>query len=345
MNIATDYPSAWLDSRSIRVASDITLGCVLLAVGAVAILSAPAAISFSESEGLDANFFPTVLGWLVLAAAIFLLVRGAIFGGGRPARWSLTGLAIIAAAIIAFFAAGVAWGFGLLLMFGPAEYATLIVLGLTVSVALARRSRVQAAAMALLGLLLATVGLDTITGDPRLTLGLDQLLEGFTSPIMCLGLFVVADGVLCLASPALWLATYARLVDGWAAPRIPSMAAMGMRAAAALAIAAACYLAFAFEGRTWDIGLLLPFGAFGLASKLFGWNRFVLFVAFVYSTLLEESIRQSMLLSNGDPGVFLAHPISTTLLLLAGCTLALAALLSARRAISRRNERAVAGAS
>ena len=99
MNIATDYPSAWLDSRSIRVASDITLGCVLLAVGAVAILSAPAAISFSESEGLDANFFPTVLGWLVLAAAIFLLVRGAIFGGGRPARWSLTGLAIIAAVV------------------------------------------------------------------------------------------------------------------------------------------------------------------------------------------------------------------------------------------------------
>jgi TctA family transporter len=334
-----------LDARSIRIASDIALGCVVLAVGAVAILSAPTALSFSELEGLGANFFPTVVGGLLLAVGIVLLARGSIFGGPHPARWSLKGLAIIVAAITTFCAAVAAWGLTLALMFGSAEHATLIVLALTVAVALARRSRIQAAAMALLGLLLATVGIDTVTGVPRLTMGFEQLLDGVAAHIVCLGLFVVGDGLVCLASPSLWLATYARLVSGWAAPRAPTIVAIGMRVAAALAIAAACYLAFELERRIWDIGVLLLFGAFGVASKLLAWNRFVLLLALAWGSLLEEGIRQSMVLSQGDPAVFVARPISATLVLLAGGILALAALLSARRALSRPNERAVAIAS
>ena len=209
---------------------------------------------------------------------------------------------------------------------------------------LARRSRLQAAGLALLGLLLATVGIDSVTGVQRLTIGLEQLIDGIAAPILGLGLFVVADGLLCLISPSLWLATYARLVDGWVAPRVATIAAIGMCVAAALAVAAACYLAFEFEALIWDIGVVLLFGAFGLACKLFGWNRVVLLLAFVYSGLLEESIRQSMLLSQGDPAIFLASPISGSLSLLAIGTLVLATLLSARRALSRTNERGVVGA-
>ena len=105
------------------------------------------------------------------------------------------------------------------------------------------------------------------------------------------------------------------------------------------------YLAFELEHRTWDIGLLVLFGAFGLASKLFGWNRLLLVVALAYGTVLEESIRRSMLLSQGDLAVFWGRPISATLLLLAGGILAMTALLSARRALSRPIERGVVGAS
>jgi TctA family transporter len=302
-------------------------------------------MSFARWEDLDAGFFPTVLGGLLAVVGIVLLVRGGIFGGARPARWSLQGLAIIAAAIVAVYAAAILWGFGLLLLFGPSEHAALAVLALAIAVALVRRSRIQAAGMALLGLLLATVGLDTITGVPRLTMGLDQLLDGIASPIVFLGLFVVADGLLCLVSPSLWLATYARLLDGRVAPRIPTIVAIGMRIAAALATAAACYLAFEFEARTWDIGLILLFGAFGVASKLLGWNRLVLLVALVCGGVLEQGIRQSMVLSNGDPTIFVMRPISGTLFLLAGGIVVLAALLSARRARSRPNEREVVGAS
>ena len=347
MTTTTDHPAephAWLDASAVRRASDIALGCVLLVVGAVAILNAPP-MSFMRWEDVDSGFFPTVLGGLLVVVGIVLLIRGSIFGGARPARWSLTGLAIIAAAIIAVYAAAILWGVRLLLLFGPSEHAALAVLALAIAVALVRRSRIQAAGMALLGLLLATVGLDTITGVPRLIMGLEQLFDGIASPIACLGLFVVADGLLCLVSPSLWLATYARLLDGRVAPRIPTIVAIGMRIAAALAIAAACYLAFEFEARTWDIGLLLLFGAFGLASKLFGWNRLVLLMALAYGNVLEQSVRQSMVLSNGDPAIFLTRPISGTLFLLAGGIAVLAALLSARRALSRPNERGVVGAS
>jgi TctA family transporter len=345
--MATDHPAephSRLDASAIRRASDIALGCVLLVIGAVAILNAPP-MSFMHWEDLDAGFFPTVLGGLLVVVGIVLLVRGSIFGGARPGRWSLKGLAIIAAAIIAVCAAAILWGFDLLLLFGPSEHAALAVFALAIAVALVRRSRIQATGMALLGLLLATVGLDSITGVPRLTMGLEQLFDGIASPIVCLGLFVVADGILCLVSPSLWLATYARLLDGRVAPRIPTIVAIGMRIAAALAIAATWYLAFEFEARTWDIGLLLLFGVFGLASKLLGWNRLVLLAALVYGGVLEQSIRQSMVLSNGDPTIFLLRPISGTLFLLAGGIVVLAALLSARRARSRPNERGVVGAS
>jgi tripartite tricarboxylate transporter TctA family protein len=346
---ATDHPTgihSWLDGSAVRIVSDIALGCVLLIAGTIAILSAPTAISFSELEGLDANFFPTAIGGLLVAVGIALLVRGSIFGGPRPARWSLTGLAIIAAGIMAFCAAAVALGSHLLLMFGPSEFATLYILGLTIAVALVRRSRIQAFGMALLGLLLAMVGLDSITGQLRLTFGLEQLIAGIASPVIVgLGIFVVADGLVCLVSPSLWLATYARMLDGRSAPRIPPIAAIGMRIAAALAIAAACYLAFELNRRTWDVGLLLPFAAFGIAGKLLGWNRFVLLLAFVYSDPLEQSIRQSMAMSQGDPTILLSSPFGTALALLAGCILVLAALLSARRALSRRSERGVVGAS
>ena len=343
MTTATGHsaePHSWLDASAIRKASDLALGCVLLVIGAVAILNAP-----PIWDDFDLGSFPTVISGLLLAVGIILLVRGSVFGGTRPARWSLKGLAMITAAIVAVGAAAWMWGFGLLLLFGPAEFAGLIILGLTVAVALVRRSRIQSFGMVLFGLLLATVGLDSITGNLRLTFGLEQLIEGISPVIVCLGLFVVADGLVCLVSPSLWLATYARMLDGRSAPRIPPIAAIGMRVVAALAIAAACYLAFELNRSTWDVGLLLAFGAFGLAGKLLAWNRFVLLLAFGYSDLLEQGIRQSMLMSNGDPGIFLARPISATLLLLAGGTLALAALLSARRALSRPNERGVVGAS
>src|SRR5262245_21556825 len=110
---STDRPPAphsWLDAGPVRRDSDIALGCILLLSGAVAILLAPAT-SLASWNRLGAGFFPTVIGGLLLAVGIILLVRGSVFGGGRPARWSARSLMIVAAAIVTVGVA--AWGWGL----------------------------------------------------------------------------------------------------------------------------------------------------------------------------------------------------------------------------------------
>lgn len=335
---AAEYPPGphpWLASSTVRRASDVVLGCVVLVAGAAAIWDGRGT-AFGRWDQLDARFFPTVVGGLLVAAAVVLFARGAFLGRVPVLRWSLGGFAILVAAIGAVFLAAWLWGEGLLLRFGPPEFAALIVLILAAAIALARRSRVRAAAMTFLGLLLGAVGLDAITGELRLTMGLEQLIDGVARPVVLLGLIVVADSAVCLISPSLLLASYAWLASRWRNPEVPTPAAMAMRVIAALAIAAACYLAFDLSARAWEVGLLLVLGAFGVACKLFGWNRFVFILAFAYGDQLEVSIRQSMLVSNGDPAIFLRGPISGALMLLAGIVLAAVSLLSVRRILLRR---------
>ena len=65
----------------------------------------------------------------------------------------------------------------LALLFGPAEYFGLMVLGLGLAVVLAHGSVLKAVIMVVFGLLLATVGTDLETGQDRLTLGLRGALR------------------------------------------------------------------------------------------------------------------------------------------------------------------------
>lgn len=196
--------------------------------------------------------------------------------------------------------------------------------------------------MMLFGLLLQIIGLDAITGQLRLTMGLEQLLQGVDLLVLAPGLILVAYSMMCLFSPALLLATYARRIAGRRDRAVPTMVAIGMRIVAMLVLVASCYLAFKVFERVWDIGLLLLFGAFGVASKIFGWNRLVLLLAFYYGVRLEESIRQSMMGWGGDPMVVFWQPVGGTLLAAAGGILAVAFALSLRRALLRNTSTAVA---
>jgi TctA family transporter len=73
------------------------------------------------------------------------------------------------------------------LAFGPAEYFSLVVLGLIASVALASGSLVKALAMIVLGLLLGTVGQDLYSGAPRFTFGLRELYGGLNFVSLAVG--------------------------------------------------------------------------------------------------------------------------------------------------------------
>jgi putative tricarboxylic transport membrane protein len=79
------------------------------------------------------------------------------------------------------------------LMFGPAEYFSLMVLGLVFAVVLARGSVVKAIAMILLGLLMSSVGSDIETGQSRLSFDIPELADGIGFVTLAMGVFGYAE--------------------------------------------------------------------------------------------------------------------------------------------------------
>ncbi len=85
-----------------------------------------------------------------------------------------------------------------------------------------------------------------------------------------------------------------------------------------------------------DIVLVIVFGALGYLMKKLGFEPGPLMLAFVLGSLLEDSVRRSLLIFEGDPTDFLTRPISGTLLVV----LALVALLPAIQALRHRRRSA-----
>jgi putative tricarboxylic transport membrane protein len=81
------------------------------------------------------------------------------------------------------------------LRFGPAEYFALAVVAfVAVSTALGE-STLKGLASLFVGLVCGIVGIDPLTGEPRLTFGLPQLLDGVDVVIVAVGLFAVGEAL------------------------------------------------------------------------------------------------------------------------------------------------------
>jgi putative tricarboxylic transport membrane protein len=79
------------------------------------------------------------------------------------------------------------------LAFGPAEYFSLMVLGLVLLTFLSQGSMPKALLMACIGLVLGLVGLDSINAQPRLTFERLELVDGVGLVPVVMGLFGVAE--------------------------------------------------------------------------------------------------------------------------------------------------------
>ena len=75
--------------------------------------------------------------------------------------------------------------------------------------------------------------------------------------------------------------------------------------------------AFSINNSTFDIGVMLVSGVLGYLMKKFDYEGAPLVLAFVLGPMLEFSIRQSLLMSEGSFSIFITRPISGTCLLLA----------------------------
>lgn len=75
-----------------------------------------------------------------------------------------------------------------------------------------------------------------------------------------------------------------------------------------------CIGVYSLNNNVFDVWLTLIIGAVGYVMKLFRFEPAPLLLGFVLGPLMEEQLRRAMLLSRGDPMVFLERPISATLL-------------------------------
>ena len=196
-----------------------TLVGILPGVGPIATIAMLLPLTF--------NFDPT--GALIMLAGIYY---GAQYGGSttailinipgeatsvvtvldghQMARQGRAGVALGTAALVSFFAGTVstllvaALGVPLTkvaLLFGPAEYFSLMVMGLAFAVVLAQGSLLKAAAMIFFGVLLSTIGTDLETGEARLTFGLDDLSDGIDFVVLAMGVFGFAEILRNLENP------------------------------------------------------------------------------------------------------------------------------------------------
>ena len=122
--------------------------------------------------------------------------------GYKMARQGRAGLALATAAIASFFAGTIATAIlalfapplaAMAIQFGPAEYTSLLMLGLMASVVLASGSIVKAIGMVIIGLLMGSVGTDVNSGAARFTLDLENLLDGVEFVAVAIGVFGVAE--------------------------------------------------------------------------------------------------------------------------------------------------------
>ena len=133
-----------------------------------------------------------------------------VLDGHQMARQGRAGVALGIAAIGSFIAGTIATVViavlavpmaKMALLFKPADYFALMVLGLMLAVVLARGSLPKAIGMILGGMLLSTVGRDLETGDERLIFGWGELDDGIDFAVIAMGVFDFAEILRNLDSP------------------------------------------------------------------------------------------------------------------------------------------------
>ena len=122
--------------------------------------------------------------------------------GYQMARQGRAGAALAASAVGSFFAGTVATlliaAFAppladVALKFGPADFFSLMVLGLVASVVLAQGSLLHAIGMVVLGLLLGLIGSDVNSGTLRFTFGFFELADGIGFVTVAMGMFGLGE--------------------------------------------------------------------------------------------------------------------------------------------------------
>jgi putative tricarboxylic transport membrane protein len=144
--------------------------------------------------------------------------------GHLMAKQGRAGVALTTAAVGSFVAGTLATGIialaapplaNVALKFGPAEYFSLMVLGLVASVVLAHGSLLKAVGMIILGLLLGLVGTDVTSGSQRYTFSMPELFDGIGFVAVAMGLFGLGEIIVNLEREGGGTVIVNRIVSLW----------------------------------------------------------------------------------------------------------------------------------
>ncbi len=92
-----------------------------------------------------------------------------------------------------------------------------------------------------------------------------------------------------------------------------------------------CIGTYSLQNNVWDVLMTVVFGVLGWIFVKLECEPAPLLLGFILGPLMEENLRRALLLSRGDPTVFVTRPISATLLLLALALLIVVALPMIRK--------------
>ncbi len=213
-NLALGFSTAFTLTNLAYCLGGVFLGTlvgVLPGIGAVATIAMLLPITFglppvSSLIMLAGIYYGAQYGGSTTAILINLPGESAsvvtALDGYQMARHGQAGKALATAAFASFFAGTVATCLLVLfapplaevaLKFGPADYFSLMVMGLVASVVLAQGSLLHAFGMVTLGLLLGLIGTDVNSGMARYTFDTPQLADGIGFVIVAMGMFGLAE--------------------------------------------------------------------------------------------------------------------------------------------------------
>lgn len=124
------------------------------------------------------------------------------FDGYQMARQGRAGSALGISAIGSFFA-GIAGTFGIIfiavplaefsLKFGPAEYVSLMIMGMLTIIFVGGKSIKKSIMSAIIGLALGVVGTDPVQGAPRFVYGISEMTDGVSFILVVMGIFGIGE--------------------------------------------------------------------------------------------------------------------------------------------------------
>src|SRR5258705_200662 len=231
---------------------------------------------------------------------------------------------LVAVLLITFLAPGIA---SFALRFGPPEFFAVYLLTFCSFVGLGREEKHKTIISMALGLLLAGVGMDTVSGQLRMTFGLNELLRGINFLVAVIGLFGISE--ILLGGLMVWglnpgpllFVEHKDFVWGLIAsmylgnvvgliivlttvPLFAAVLRVPFSAIAPMIVVSCAIGAFAIQNAMFDIWLMLVFGVVGYVFKKIGIPLAPFTLALVLGNRAEDSFRLSMIGAQGDMRVF-----------------------------------------